>query len=198
MVRKELGKLRADKSPGVDELSPRLLMNVREEICYPLWRLFLLTLREGRVPEDWKTANVVPIFKAGSLSKAENYRPVSLTSQVCKMFEALVRDALVSYLETNKLLRTSQHGFRKGRSCLTNLLTFLDRVTDGLDRGESVDVIFLDFAKAFDKVPHERLLRKMEAYGIGGEVLAWVREWLRDRKQRVRYRGVAGRSGVGS
>ena len=189
MVRKELGKLRADKSPGVDELSPRLLMSVKEEICYPLWRLFQLTLREGRVPEDWKTANVAPIFKAGSRSKAENYRPVSLTSQVCKMFEALVRDALVSYLETNKLLRTSQHGFRKGRSCLTNLLTFLDRVTDGLDRGESVDVIFLDFAKAFDKVPHERLLRKMEAYGIGGEVLAWVREWLRDRKQRVGSRG---------
>ena len=67
-----------------------------------------------------------------------------------------------------------------------SVLTFLDRVTDGLDRGESVDVIFLDFAKAFDKVPHERQLRKMEAYGIGGEVLAWVREWLRDRKQRVR------------
>jgi hypothetical protein len=129
------------------------------------------------------------IFKAGSRSKAENYRPVSLMSQVCKMFEALVRDALVSYLETNKLLLTSQHGFRKGRSCLTNLLTFLDQVTDGLDRGESVDVIFLDFAKAFDKVPHERLLRKMEAYGIGGEVLAWVREWLRDRKQRVGSRG---------
>ena len=58
MVRKELGKLRADKSPGVDELSPRLLMSVKEEICYPLWRLFQLTLREGRVPEDWKTANV--------------------------------------------------------------------------------------------------------------------------------------------
>ena len=103
----------------------------------------------------------------------------------------------MSYLETNKLLRTSQHGFRKGRSCLTNLLTFLDQVTDGLDRGESVDVIFLDFAKAFDKVPHERLLRKMEAFGIGGEVLAWVREWLRDRN-RGWDRGVAGRSGVGS
>ena len=140
---------------------------------------------------------MVPIFKAGSRSKAENYRPVSRTSQVCKMFEALVRDALVSYLETNNLLRTSQHGFRKGRSCLTNLLTFLDGVLDGLDRGESVDVIFRDFAKAFDKVPHERLLRKMEAYGIGGEVLAWVREWLRDRKQGW-DRGVAGRSGVGS
>ena len=166
MVRKELGKSRADKSPGVDELSPRMLLHVREEICYPLWRLFLLTLREGQVPEDWKRANV--IFKTGSRSKADNYRPVSLTSQVCKMFEALVRDALVSYLETNNLLRASQHGFRKGRSCLTNLLMFLDGVTDGLDRGESVEVIFLDFAKAFDKVSHERLLRKMEAYGIGG------------------------------
>ena len=91
MVRRELRKLRADKSPGVDELSPRLMLHVQEEICYPLWKLFLLTLKEGKVPDVRKRANLVPIFKAGSRSKAEKYRPVSLTSQVCKMFEVLVR-----------------------------------------------------------------------------------------------------------
>jgi len=110
---------------------------------------------EGSVPEDWKKSNVNPIFKKGSRSQAENYRPVSLTSVICKVFESLIRDAMVKYLEDNFLIGDSQHGFRKGRSCLTNLLSFLDKVTGSIDSGDSVDVVFLDFAKAFDKVPHK-------------------------------------------
>ena len=113
----------------------------------------------------------VPIFKAGDRGRAKNYRPVSLTSQLCKVYEKLVRDELVEYLESNGLLRGTQHGFRKGRSCLTNLLTFLDRVTEELDSGGSMDVVYLDFAKAFDKVPHQRLIRKLEGFGISGRLL---------------------------
>ena len=84
----------------------------------------------------------------------------------------------------------SQHGFRKGRSCLTNLLEFLDRVTGCVDAGDSVDVIFLDFAKAFDKVPHRRLVSKLKSHGIQGKILDWISEWLRGRVQRVCIRGV--------
>ena len=91
-------------------------------------------------------------IKKGSRISVENYRPVSLTSQICKHFKTIMRDALVYYPENNHLILDSQHGFRKGRSCLTNLLEFLDRVTGCVDAGDSVDVIFLDFAKAFDKV----------------------------------------------
>jgi predicted transcriptional regulator len=91
-------------------------------------------MREGCIPDDWRTANIVPIFKAGSRSKAENYRPVSLTSQICKVFESLIRDVIVDHLEANNLLNITQHGFRKGRSCLTNILSFLEEVTEGLDR----------------------------------------------------------------
>ena len=87
------------------------------------------------------------------------------------------------------VLRGTQHGFRKGRSCLTNLLSFLDRVTEELDDGGSVDVIYLDFAKAFDKVPHQRLLRKLEGYGVSGRLLAWIRGWLLNRWQRVGVKG---------
>jgi len=120
---------------------------------------------------------------------AENYRPVSLTCQVCKIFETLVRDRLVKHLEWNSLIRESQHGFRKGRSCLTNLLTFLDKVTGCIDSGNSVDAVFLDFAKAFDKVPHNRLATKLRSHGIDGKLLCWIMEWLKDRKQRVVIRG---------
>ena len=115
--------------------------------------------------------------------------PVSLTCQLCKVFEKLVGDELVEHLESNGLLRGTQHGFRKGRSCLTNLLFFLDRVTEKLDNGGSVDVVYLDFAKAFDKVPHQRLLRKLERYGVSGRMLAWIRGWLLNRWQRVGVRG---------
>lgn len=87
------------------------------------------------------------------------------------------------------LLRPSQHGFRKGRSCLSNLLSFLDEVTQKIEQGESVDAVYLDLAKAFDKVPHQRLLNKLEAYGVRGKVLAWIRNWLKDRRQRVCLQG---------
>jgi len=98
---------------------------------------------------DWKQANVTQIFKNGSRSSVENHRPVSLTSQVCKLFEVIIRDALLHHLESNELIVNSQHGFRKGRSCLTNLLEFRDKITGCIDTGDTVDVIFLDFAKAF-------------------------------------------------
>ena len=134
-VKGKLLKLRADKSGGPDELKPRLLLNILEEISEPLCLLFNRSLKEGVVPGDWKNANVCPIFKNGSRHLAANYRPVSLTSQICKVFESLMRDVIVRHLEDNELLKDSQHGFRRGRSCLTNLLTFLDRVSGCLDEG---------------------------------------------------------------
>ena len=90
----------------------------------------------------------------------------------------------MEHLEGNGLLKGTQHGFRKGRSCLTNLLSFLERVTEELDDGGNVDVIYLDFAKTFDKVLHQRLLGKLERYGVSGRVLAWIRGWLLNRWQR--------------
>ena len=150
------------------------MLHFPDEILVPICLLFEKSLREDRVPDDWRRANDVPIYKVGDRKKAKNYRPVSLTCQLCKVFEKLVRDVLVEHLESNELLRGTQHGFRKGRSCLTNLFTFLDRITEELDNGGSVDVIYLDFAKAFDMVPHQRLLRKLERYGVSGKALAWI------------------------
>jgi len=120
----------------------------------------------------------------------ENYRPVSLTSQVCKLFEAVIRDLLVHHLESKQLITNSWHGFHQGRSCLTNILEFLDKATGCIDAGDSVDVIFLDFAKAFDKVSHKRLLLKLKAHGIEGKLYYWIAEWLSNRTQRVCIKGV--------
>jgi len=106
---------------------------------------------------DWKIkiTNVNQTFKKGDKCKVSNYRPVSLSSQVSTVIETILRDAIVSHLEASNLIHDSQHGFRKGRSCLTNLLVFLDKAATFVNEGHSADVIYLDFAKAFDKVPHQ-------------------------------------------
>ena len=174
MVLKQFDKIRSDKAAGADDMSPTLLSKLKDELYRPVTQIIKASLETGIVPEDWKTASITPIFKKGSKCQVENYRPVSLTSQVCKLCESIVRDAVVDHLEMNNLLSASQHGFRKGGSCLTNLLQFLDSVTKALD--VHVDVIYLDFAKAFDKVPHQRLLNKLKAHGIGGKVWDWVKE----------------------
>ena len=114
-----------------------------------------------------------------------------MTSHVCKVLEALISDVIVQHLEVNKLINKSQHGFMKHRSCLTNLLEFFEDVTSFVDKGDPVDVIFLDFQKAFDKVPHKRLLKKVKTMGIGGEIYSWLEDWLKDRKQRVCLGGVS-------
>ena len=132
---------------------------------------------------------MTPIFKKGSRTKPENYRPVSLTSIPCKIMESIVKDGLMAHLEENSLMNPSQHGFMPGKSCATNLLEFLEFVTRIVDEGKNMDIVFLDFAKAFDKVPKERLLAKLAAHGVEGKVLQWVRRWLTDRKQRVVLNG---------
>ena len=184
-IRSKLMRIRDDKASGVDEIMPKLLKSISEEISRPLWIIFRKSIDEGVIPDDWKTANVIPLFKSGSRSRAENYRPISLTSQVCKVLESVIRERLVKHLDKYQLLLESQHGFRKGRSCMTNLLTLVDTVTKNLDEGKDMDIVFLDFAKAFDKVPHGGLIRKLEMHGIGGELRRWIENWLTDRRQRT-------------
>jgi ribonuclease P/MRP protein subunit RPP40 len=162
-----------------------MLKELASELKDILTIIFTRSMAEGKVPEDWRSANITPIFKKGRKCEAGNYRPVSLTSHVCKVLESIIKDSIVEHLNKNELLNETQHGFRSKRSCLTNLLIFMEKVSDYVDQGCPVDVVYLDFQKAFDKVPHERLLLKIGALGIGGEVVNWIRAWLRDRKQRV-------------
>jgi len=103
--------------------------------------------------------------------------------------EGIIRDQLVNHLQKNRLINNSQHGFMKNKSCTTNLLEFLEEVTSAVDKGDPVDVVYLDFSKAFDKVPKERLLKKLLAHGISGRVKDWISSWLTGRKQKVVVNG---------
>jgi ribonuclease P/MRP protein subunit RPP40 len=181
--------LKENKAPGVDGLNSTFIKGCMGGVVRPLVLVFNKSLTTGQVPQDWKDANVSALFKKGSRKEPGNYRPVSLTSQICKLLEKVIKEAMVSYLEGNGLIGNSQHGFRKGRSCLTNLLEFMQELTEGVDQGDDIDVIYLDFQKAFDKVPHRRLLLKLRDMGIGGEIAQWIENWLDGRKQRVVLNG---------
>ena len=144
---------------------------------------------ESFVPQDWKDAHVIPIFKKGAKAKASNYRPVSLTAVICKVMETCVKDYVLDYLIFNNLLKSSQHGFLPHRSCSTNLLEFLEIVTHIIDNGNPIDILYLDFSKAFDKVSHKKLLQKLRKLGIKGKILSWTEDWLKNRRQKVIVNG---------
>jgi len=167
-VRKKLHALRPDKAAGPDNIPPKLLRELSDELCYPLSVILQKSVDEGVVPNDWKLANVCPIYKKGSRALTSNYKPVSLTSQLCKLMESIIRTAVVDHLEKHNLINDTQHGFRRGRSCLTNLLEFLDKVTRSVDTGDNIDIIYLDFAKVFDKVPHHRLIKNWKHTELEG------------------------------
>jgi hypothetical protein len=188
-VTHKLDKLKPDKSCGLDEVHPRVLKECKNELAPALKILFEKSLQDSEVPDIWKLGWIIPLHKGGRKGSPANYRPVSLTSVICKVLESILKDAIVDHLNHHQLILGSQHGFTKGRSCLTNLLTFLEDVTKAVDGGVPVDAIYLDFAKAFDKVPHSRLARKLKSHGISGKLYAWINEWLNLRKQMVTLNG---------
>ena len=169
----------------VDGISPKILKETVEQICTPLAHLFNMSQQEGIVHLEWKEANIIPLFKKGSRNKTVNYRPVRLTSVICKLLITIIRDHMMDFIIKHKLINPSQHRFLKARSCLTNLLCFLEEITKWVNDGSSVDVIYLDFQKAFDKVPHQRLILKLKSHGIGNSIVNWIEQWPTGRRQRV-------------
>ena len=181
----KINNMKDNKSPGVDGLSPKILKETVEQISKPLAHVFNISLQEGIVPLEWKEANIIPLFKKGSRNKSVNYRQVSLRSVICKLLETIIRDHMIDFLVKQLLINSSQHGFLKARSCLTNLLCFFEEITKWVDEGSAVDVIYLDFQKAFDKVPHQRLILKLKSHGMGNSIINCIEQWLTDRRQRV-------------
>jgi len=140
---------------------------------------------KGFVPEIWKLANIKPILKSGDSSLPHNYRPISVTCVLSKTMESIIRDQMLEYLHRNKLISKQQHGFLSRRSTCTQLLESLEDWSMQLRSGKSVDVVYVDFEKAFDSVVHSKLLAKLESYGVQYELHKWISEFLCDRRQRV-------------
>lgn len=189
IVRKKILQLDVDKACGPDEMHPRLLKELVDEISTPLAMIFRKSLLDGVLPSDWKHAYVSPLFKKGAKNIASNYRPISLTSIVCKIMESIVKEKIMSHLMTENLVSRHQYGFIPGRSTTTQLLNYLNDCIEALVEGNVTDTIYFDFSKAFDTVPHNRLLKKLKCYGIKGQVLKWIKSFLKGRSQVVKVNG---------
>ena len=182
----KMNHIKVDKSAGPDEIYPRILKECKGSLTKPLLLLFNKSLATGVLPRKWKEAVVVPIFKKGNRWNPSNYRPASLTSIVAKLLESIIRDQIVSFLELNRIIIDSQFGFTKGKSCALQLLSVVDKWTESLDRGRSMDVLYTDFRKAFDSVAHRHLIYNLQSVGIKNKALKWCKSFLEERTQRVR------------
>ena len=188
-VLKLLNNLNIHKASGPDGLSARVLKECSSEISPMLALIYNESLAQGTVPDDWRQANVAPVFKKGEKYNAANYRPVSLTCICCKTLEHIIVSNINKHLAFESILADCQHGFQSQRSCETQLVQFYHDMVSNLDgardRGQKqTDVIIMDFAKAFDKVPHRRLLYKLGYYGIRGSTHKWISSWLSERSKK--------------
>ena len=185
-INSKLKKLNINKSAGEDRMYPRVLCEVADMISYPLKLIFEQSLIKGSLPSDWKSSYIAPIYKKGKKSCANNYRPVSITSVVCKIFETIFRDHIMDYFLTNGLFNNKQYGFIKGRSTVSQLIKMLDEWTDLLEDGGQIDTVYTDLEKAFDKIPHNLLIKKLQLYNFDVSILNWIEAFLSSRRQRVR------------
>ena len=161
-----------------------------DEISPVLSKVFQTSLDTDEVPSDWKKANIVPLFKKGDKHQVSNYRPVSLTSVSCKVLEYIVHSNLINHCLHHDILCDNPHGFRARRSCEIQLITTLQSIASQLRSGkDQVNFILLDFSKAFDKIPHRRLLHKRDFYGVRDDTLHWIQSFLSYRKQQVLLEG---------
>jgi hypothetical protein len=179
-------KLKNGTAPGHDNISNDFIKLSSDYIINYLLKLFNSSLRTGKVPQDWKDAVVIPIFKGGERSRVINYRPISLTSLVSKIMERVIKFKLLDHLKRkNKTISDLQHGFKKGHSCETQLLGFESELTEILDKGGKLHAVFIDFEKAFDKVDHKLLLEKLWIFTENKSLTNWIGDFLNKRSQKV-------------
>ncbi|PKU33838.1 rna-directed dna polymerase from mobile element jockey-like [Limosa lapponica baueri] len=170
MVTDLLQHLDAHRSMGLDGIHPKVLRELADVLTKPLSIAYQQSWLTREVPVDWRLANVMPIYKK---EDPGDYRPVSLTSVPGKVMEQIILSAIMRHIPNNQVIRPSQHGFMKGMSCLTNLISFYNKVTHLVDEGKAVDVVYLDFSKAFDTISHSILLEKLAAHGLDGSSFRW-------------------------
>lgn len=178
-----LKSLDVNKGSGSDAIPPLFLVRCAPSLSLPITILFNRSLTEGTFPSIWKIANIVPVHKSGSKSCIDKYRPISKLNILSKIMEKIVYNNIYPIIIKN--ISTRQHGFLKGRSCVTNLAVFTNFVLENMEGGGQVDVVYTDFEKAFDRVDHDILLAKLHFLGIHGDLLRWTRSYLKNRSQAV-------------
>ena len=188
-IEEAIDDMNRDAASTDRDIPALILKECKNNISYPVLLIWKESFESEVIPEDMKIKSITPIFKKGDTSDPGNYRPMSLTSHLIKIFERVIRKKLVCHLESNSILSNKQHGFRKGRSCLTHLLKHIDDIIQSLLNGNDHDVIYLDFAKAFDKVDHEILIHKQRRSGVQVKLLKWIEQFLTNRKQFVAING---------
>jgi hypothetical protein len=184
-VTKLLLDLNPHKASGPDDIPAQILKIAAEEIAPALSYIFQRSLDTGSVPSSWLCANISPIFKKGDRSDASNYRPVSLTSICSKILEHIIHSQIMNHFDKFSILTNKQHGFRAKHSCEAQLILTVNDLALSLNNKSQTDMVIMDFAKAFDTVPHNRLLLKLNRYGIRNKTHAWITSFLKSRKQRV-------------
>ena len=188
-VERVIGNMKADSSPGPDGIPTIMLKKCCSTVSSILTDVMQECVNTGRIPMVWKESIVTPLFKKGDRHKVENYRPISLTCNPLKCMEKIIVEELTAFFLEHNLIPPSQHGFMPKRSTTTNLLECLDDWTTNHDNSEPTDVIYLDYEKAFDKVPHSLLLLKLEHYGVRGKLLTLIADTLNNRHYQVRVNG---------
>ena len=160
-------------------------INGSESLAPVFQKIFQKSVDTGVLPKDWLNSNVIPIYEKGDRTNPANYRPALLTSIPCKLLEHIIQHHIMNHLDNHQVLTNNQHGFRRGRSCETQLSGLVDDLAKIFDRKSQADMVILDFSKAFDTVPHQRLLCKLSNVGINNSLLAWIKIFLTNRHQRV-------------
>jgi hypothetical protein len=188
-VRKAISECIGKSSVGCDGIPNVLYKQCCEELCLPLQLMFSVSLSTGEIPKDWLTSATTPIYKKGSRLEVKNHRPVSLTVTACRILERIIKDHLIKFIFRHDLVSVNQHGFLPRRSTLTNLLVFIDEISRNLDAGVSTNAVYLDIAKAFDKIPHDRLIARLMEVGVDDSIVNWVKVFLTERKQYVMIGG---------
>ncbi|PKU41317.1 rna-directed dna polymerase from mobile element jockey-like [Limosa lapponica baueri] len=174
-----LHNLDTKKSMRLDGIHPRVLRKLVKVLTQPFFIIYQQSWLTGEVPADWHLANVMPISKKGQKEDPGNYRPASLTSVPGKVMEQIILHAITWHVQDNQVIRPSQHGFVKGKSCLTNLITLYDDVTTRLvNKGKAVDTVYLVFSEAFGTISYSILLGKLAAHGLDGCTLHCVKNWV--------------------
>nr|CAD2192896.1 unnamed protein product [Meloidogyne enterolobii] len=169
-----------------DDIPYKIFKNLHDIVAPSLCEIFRISLDTGEIPEKWKHSTIIPIFKNGNRSDLKNYRPISLTSTTCRIFEKIIYSEVLKFLIENDLLSKNQFGFLPKRSTVTQLILTLNKWYEGLLHKKNIDVIYIDLQKAFDKVPTQHLLNKLYAYGIRGKIHRWLSNFLTDRTFTVR------------